>query len=580
MSVATGMVSRYADDPVLFMREVLGFEPWSVQREIAEAVRDFDRTTVRACNASGKSAVAGALVPWWLAGGPGSIVVSTSSTERQLKKVLWREVQQRHRAARGLFHGATVTDSEIHMAPDWFAIGISTDEVEALQGFHGSRVLVIVDEASGVDEAMFSAIEGLLAGGDTRLLLLGNPLRTSGTFFDAFGKDRDDWHQITISAFDTPNFTGEKVSREVRKRLVSRKWVERAARRGIESNEYQIRVLGNFPTESEDTVVSLGDLQQAQAQNFEPDLPFVIGVDVARFGSDHTVLALRQGNRIRVVKSYQGRDLMQTSGAVLELARSVERAHGRKPVVVIDDVGLGGGVTDRVREIAEYRVVDFNGGRRAASSREHPNKRSELWFRFAEALPVLDLDANDQELAADLLAPTYWLSSSAQRVVEPKSNTRKRLRRSPDRADAVMLTIVVDPPARPGRPAARGGSVSNPNRMTTHRLDGRSRPQPTTTGRMAVRAEQARGRSLFSSQRDPLLERLASLGLDVHGNGSHYASSHPSAHEPVVPFDAGPPHDADAELARYTARAGMGFDGAQLGALANLRERARSGGKP
>jgi phage terminase large subunit len=452
-AAATELVVKYGNDPVGFMVDVLNFRPWSVQRQIAEAVRDHDRVSVKACNASGKTAVAAALVVWFLAGGPGSIVITTSATERQLRKVLWREIAQRHRAARGLLHGAVTTDVEITLAPDWYALGLASDQAEALQGHHAARVFVVVDEASGVEEEMFGAIEGLLAGGETKLLLLGNPLRTSGTFFDAFGKDAAEWELITISAYDTPAFTGEKVPRAVARQLVSKKWVERAAKRGEGSNEFLIRCLGEFPTEAEDTVVSLGDLQQAQQQNFEPGLPLVVGVDCARFGSDATVLAVREGNRIRVAKSYHGRDLMATSGAVTELARQLEQTRGRKPVIVIDDTGLGGGLTDRLRELAEYEVVAFVAGRKARHSRDYPNKRSELWFEFAEALPVLDLDAADHELASDLLAPTFSLSSSAQRVVEPKSGTRKRLRRSPDRADSVMLTCVVEPPVRPGRTA-------------------------------------------------------------------------------------------------------------------------------
>jgi phage terminase large subunit len=355
-----------------------------------------------------------------------------------------------------------------------------------MQGYHGSRVLVIIDEASGVDERVFEAVEGVLAGGEAKLLLIGNPLRTSGTFFDAFNRDAADWHLITISAFDTPNLSGERVSREARSKLASVKFEQRLkARRGVDSNEYQVRVLGQFPSESEDTVVSLGDLQRAQEQSFEPGLPLVIGVDVARFGSDFTVIAVREGNRIRVADAYQGRDLMQSSGAVTALARRLREATGHRPTIVIDDVGLGGGLTDRLRELNEFKVVAFNGGR-SSSSRDYPNKRSELWFAFADVLPVLDLDPNDEELARDLLAPSYVLSSSAQRVVEPKSNTRKRLRRSPDRADGVMLTIVHEPPARPGLPAKRGGRISVPR------------------GRIRL------------PRRDPLAEFAARIGVGVY----------------------------------------------------------------
>jgi hypothetical protein len=307
-----------------------------------------------------------------------------------------------------------------------------------------------MDEASGISEDIWDAVEGLLAGGDAHVLAISNPLRTSGSFYDAFHSKRDEWHTITVSAYDTPAFTGEEVPRALRRNLVSRKWVERLERRNPGGNEVAVKVRGEFPSAADDTVVARVDLEHAQEQTIEPGLPLVIGVDVARFGSDKTVIAVREGHWIRVVKVTQGRDLMWTCGAVLDVARSLHQAKGRRPKIVVDDVGLGGGVTDRLREIGEFQIVAFNGGSKA-SSRDAVNRRSELWLRAGEVMPLLDLDPGDEELAADLLAPTFSFASDGARMVERKSDTRKRLRRSPDRADACLLTLVVQPPVAPGR---------------------------------------------------------------------------------------------------------------------------------
>jgi phage terminase large subunit len=441
---------RYRDDPIVFIEEVLGVHLYSRQREIVEAVRDHERVAVKSGNATGKTVSAACTMLAWLAGEPGSVIVSTSATEAQLKRVLWREVRRRFRAASGFFAGAVVTETGIHLRDDWLAVGFSTHTPEAMQGIHARRVLVVVDEASGVEEANFDAIEGLLAGGDARVLMIGNPLRTSGTFYDAFHSRRDEWHCITVDAFSTPNFTGEEVPRTLQKNLVSRRWVERLEKRSPGGSEYLVKVLAEFPAQADDTVVARTDLEQAQAQTSEPGLPLVIGVDVARFGGDQTVLAVREGHRIRVAKVSAGRDLMWTTGAVLDLARSLHEANGRKPRIVVDDVGLGGGVTDCLREIGEYKVIAFNGGGKA-SSRDAVNRRSELWLLGGEVMPLLDLDAGDDELAQDLLAPTFSFASDGARMVEQKSSTRKRLRRSPDRADAVLLTLAVEPPVAPGR---------------------------------------------------------------------------------------------------------------------------------
>jgi hypothetical protein len=382
-------------------------------------------------------------------------VVSTSATERQLKLVLWREVRRLFKEAGSYFAGAKVGEAEIFMEPGWFATGFSTDVPEALQGIHADRVLVIADEASGISEDMFEAIEGLLAGGDSRLLLIGNPLRTSGTFFDSFNSRRDEFHTLTISAHDSPNLSGEKVPRELRRRLVSKRFVDRLERRGVDSPEYRIRVLGEFPLRQDDAVVSLADLETAHTNNFEPGVPIIIGVDPARFGSDQTTVAVREGNRIRVVSARRGFDLMQTTGLVVDLARRLHEERGRRPIIVADVIGVGAGVVDRLRELGEFDVRAFNASAAASRRKDYPNKRSELWFLGSEVMSLIDLDPADLELAADLLAPSYSFASDGGRVVEPKANTRRRLRRSPDKADAVLLTLVVQPPVAPGRARKR-----------------------------------------------------------------------------------------------------------------------------
>jgi phage terminase large subunit len=448
--VSDDRFARYREDPCAFVTEVLGVHLYSRQREIVEAVRDHERVACKAGNAVGKSVAAACLILAWLAGGPGSVVVSTSATDAQLRRVLWRETRKRFKQAPGFFDGAVVTETEIRLRDDWLAVGFSTDTPEAMQGIHAERLLVVVDEASGVEEAIFDAIEGLLAGGDARVLLLGNPLRTSGSFYDAFHSKRDEWHCITVDAFSTPNFTGEEVPRALRKNLVSRRWVERLEKRSAGSNTYLVKVLGEFPSQQDDAVISRTDLEAAQAQTVEPGLPLLLGLDVARFGNDQSVLALRQGYRVRVIDSWQGKALTETTGRVLDHVRRLQAEHARRPRVIVDDVGLGGGVTDGLREQG-VDVVAFNAGARAKRPADFPNRRSEVWFTAAEVLPLLDLDPRDEQLARELLAPTFSFDSSGARVVEQKSNTRKRLGRSPDRADSVLLTLAVDPPLGPGR---------------------------------------------------------------------------------------------------------------------------------
>jgi hypothetical protein len=219
---------------------------------------------------------------------------------------------------------------------------------------------------------------------------------------------------------------------------------------------YQVRVLGNFPKQGVNTVISLHEVEMAQRRDLAKDVKrlipaqpedAVVVCDVARFGDDETVIGTRFGPRVRIVESYNGRDLMQTVGHILTAWRALRDESKCEPRIVVDDDGLGGGVVDRIRELAgqpgnpRYEVTRFQGGAQAIESDEYPNARSEAWFRMAGRLSELDLDS-DEQLAADLTSPTYKLDSNGRRVVEPKAETKKRLGRSPDRGDMALMALV------------------------------------------------------------------------------------------------------------------------------------------
>ena len=456
---ARDLLARYQRDPVGFCRQVLGFGPWSKQAEVLEAVRDHPRVAVRSANGVGKTSIAARAVLWWLAAHRRSIVVTTSATWTQVREQLWRELAVAFHASGGFIDGV-LTDTRLELAPDWFAIGVSTDTPERFAGYHSDSLLVVLDEASGVSEAVWEAAETLITSPGSHLLAIGNPTRLGGSFHRAFTRDRALYHRIGISALESPPVTGEKVSAQAAARLVGPAWIESRRRAwGEGSPLWQVRVLGEFPSAADDTIVSIAAVEAAQARRVTPGDTTVIGVDVARFGSDETVIAVRRGGRIRIAKSYTGRDLMRTVGEILSIARATAAEAEKLPselLIVVDDAGLGGGVTDRLRELDEFPVVAFNAAERAWDPDAYPNRRSEQWFVFADALERLDL-GDDEQLAADLVAPRYSLDSRARRVVEAKAETKRRLGRSPDRADAVLLTFV---PPRPLAVVVDGGGGS------------------------------------------------------------------------------------------------------------------------
>jgi len=468
----------YAEDPVGFIRDELGFHLWSKQREMAESVRDHDRTAVRACRGVGKTAGAAEIALWFLATHRNSRVITTAPTWHQVEQLLWREIRgavgRAHVAGKGVMFPKPST-TKLELGDQWFAIGLSTNEPERFQGHHADHLLLIVDEASGVHESIFEAAEGFLTAQGAKILLIGNPTQIGGQFHRCFGKERALWNRIHISVYDSPNFTDEPVPAHVSRALPTRGWLEDAEEKyGRESAFFQVHALGEFPTQGPDTVIPLTLIDQAQLRERPANSAkerVVIGCDVARFGTDETVIVERIGQRVRILQTYMGKrppatatgaqegDIVATASWIAHYAAQHPIAHVR---IVIDDTGVGGGVTDVLRR-TPYPVTAFNGGNKAFREDLYPNRRSEIWFEAAAQLEDIDLDPDDQ-LAADLTAPKYKPDMKGRRVVERKDDTKKRLGRSPDRGDAVLLTLV---------PEQGGGAIVPPPLGTPrdHRSD-------------------------------------------------------------------------------------------------------------
>ena len=426
------------NSPVGFAREYLGVRLWSKQEETLNALRDHRRVAVKAGNGVGKGFTAAVAVLWFICSHNPAIVLTTAPTGRQVRHVLWREIRRLHGHSAELL-GGRMFSTRFEVAHDRFALGLSTDEADQFQGFHCPNMLVVVDEAEGVAEPIYDAIEAVMTTGNCKLLLIGNPTSDSGTFRRAFHEDRRMFHNITISALESPNVEQQEV---VIPGLTTGEWVaERRTMWGEGSPMYQARVLGQFCDHPQESLIPVSKIEQAislHAKSLpEEEATTVLAVDVARFGPDQSVLLLANSNRVLDIKTHQGLDTMELTGRIVD----AHRRWGPERIVV-DEIGIGAGVVDRLKEL-NLPVSGINVGRPARQRRQFANLRAEgFWGLYElfnqEALAI----PNDAELAGQLSSLRHRYNSRGQFLIEPKEDTRARGLPSPDKADALMLAFL------------------------------------------------------------------------------------------------------------------------------------------
>jgi phage terminase large subunit len=450
-SEATILTNRARTDPAWWVRNVLGHEPWSKQVEILEAVRDNRETAVKSCHAAGKSFSAGDVALWFLYSHRPSIVITTAPTDRQVKGILWKEIRSSHQRARYPL-GGDLLSQELKLDHDWWAWGFTAPEYDPdrFQGFHAIHILVVVDEASGVSQEIFDAIDGILTSDESRLLMIGNPTNPSGRFAKAF--KRSDVAKISINAFDTPNLSTFGITQQDIESgtweakvtgslpapyLVTPRWVsDRLKEWGRDSALYCAKVEANFPQAGEDTLIPLHWIEAAVDRTLEQGAPKELGVDVARYGTDETVLVYRAGPVARIRKISPKNDTMQVAGWVIHEIRT----SGAR-VAKIDAVGVGAGVYDRLKE-QKKPVEEMQSGAAARDPERFANTRAEWWWYLRTLFETGEIDIEDDQVLINQLADMrFKVNSRGQILIESKDDMKKRGSGSPDRADALMLTF-------------------------------------------------------------------------------------------------------------------------------------------
>lgn len=447
-------VPVYRREPVVFAREVLLFEPDEWQAEALNDLAESPKVAIKSGQGVGKTGMEAVSLLWFLCCFPFPRIVATAPTKQQLHDVLWSEVSKWQSRSPLLLEILKWTKTYIYMRnyeKRWFAVARTATKPENMQGFHEDNMLFIVDEASGVADMIMEAVLGTLSGENNKLLMCGNPTRTSGTFFDAFNSDRTFYRCHTVSSINSPRTNKDNIESLIRKY-------------GRESNVVRVRVLGEFPNQEDDVFIPLSDIEQCCTKLYElPEdraLPFVIfGVDVARFGDDETVIYRNAKGKLKVARSRRGQDLMKTTGDIVALYKEAVKEfpdYKGKIYINIDDTGLGGGVTDRLKEVkreqslnrlvvipinaAERIETDTKDGKEAA---EHYNDlTTHMWAVLRELLRGRQIElADDEETIAQIASRKYFMTSSGKLELEGKKEMKKRNLPSPDRGDAAALSV-------------------------------------------------------------------------------------------------------------------------------------------
>ena len=432
--------AHYLTDPQAWAGDKLDMFLWSKQREIVQSVVEHRRTAVRSCHGAGKSFTAGMLAAWWIDTHPPgeAIVVSTAPTYKQVHAVLWEEIRSAHR--KGELPGTVLQTDEWKIGDILVGLGRKPSDHDAhgFQGIHRRYVLAILDEACGIPDQLWTAVEAITTNADCRILAIGNP-DDPATEFGKVCSPGSGWNVIGISSFDTPNLSGEDIPDRMRPLLPDPGWVEDARKRwGEDSPLYKSKVLGEFPEVSQDTLIPQRYIVAAQQRDLEPTADPWLGVDVARFGTDRTVITVAEGGRVRVVESRGKQSTTETTGRVIDVFRRTHRASS----IRVDGVGVGGGVVDQLAEQG-FPVLDMQAGSGATDPAVFKNARAEWYWGLRQMFEqgAIDIDPDDDELAAQLAALRYNFTSRGQIIIESKDDIRKRGMPSPDRADAVMLVM-------------------------------------------------------------------------------------------------------------------------------------------
>lgn len=435
----------YQKNPVLFAKEVCSYNPDEWQRNVLMDIAGYTKVSVRSGHGVGKTSVEAIVLLWFLSCFRFPKVIATAPTRQQLNDILWSEVEKWRSKSPLLQELLTWTKTYVYMKgyeKRWFAVAKTASEPENMQGFHEENMLIIVDEASGVEDDIMEAILATLSGKNNKLLMCANPTRTTGTFYDSHNRDRGMYKCHRVSSLDSTRTNKENIAAFIRKY-------------GEHSNVVKVRVYGDFPAQEDDVFLPLPLIEQTVVNEIDTEKIYKItmGVDVARYGDDETIIATNVGGSIDIPVVRHGQSLMTTVGdIVMQYKRLIKEYPNYKGVITanIDDTGLGGGVTDRLEEVKieerlrRLEIVPVNFGSKPpqdGSEDRYQDISTYMWATLKTLMENKEVSiANDEELVAQLSVRKYSITSTGKIMLESKKAMKDRGIKSPDRGDAVVLS--------------------------------------------------------------------------------------------------------------------------------------------
>lgn len=480
LRAASGLLEKsarervYRTDPVAWAEEQLGLILWSKQKEILRSIANNKRTAVKSCHSIGKTFISAIAASWWVSTRENCIVQATAPSYQQIHALLFEEIRKVH-----IEHNLR---GRVTLGDKWLAPitvnGRSTETLigegrrpadQNIHGFHGTHrpdgVFVIADEGCGIPTTIFTGAEAITTAHFDRILTVGNPDDPNTEFGRIFREGERLWNLITVSAFDTPNFTDE--AEELRKKWahdpVKAKQVERLLQGmpqhqtvadqgemwGEDSPRYLSKVLAQFPLTSVDSLFTAAEVEIGRANDLTPaegQSTFrVLGVDVARYGNDKTVCIMNEEGQLTVQAAYTTMDTMEVAARVHKLAIELNVDQVR-----VDGIGVGGGVVDRLIALSAtaevpYVVVEMIASAKSPDRTLHRNARA-YWYDSLKHrlrngmidLPTGIKGSDEEKLVQEMTGIRYGYPNGVMQI-ESKEDIRKRGDASPDFVDAMVI---------------------------------------------------------------------------------------------------------------------------------------------